>query len=384
MTYSKKEREQYGIALCTRAVSDATALCWEELSHFKGKHKIQDTSEAIRFCRELDGMGPMHCVRNAHIVLGISPALSLETCNNALMRADPDTMKDCLTQLKPHVYSSSARGSMAARDHGRKGILDMDAIDFCAAAPSEISAACFVHSADMKLAASDRLKLCYGAESQAGPAECFHKLLPKISSSAAHDASDKDMASKSIIRERITLGLELCAMAIHDGPAMCFNEGLRMTGGGIIPGDSIVNAKSSQMSRGTSVGDATSFSDTDYTLLQLCQGSTGIGPVECFRKSQSVFRPVDLSSDSSIAWYTSIYGSADHSSPKGRGLGLEMRVHLCHHAPSSAPAECGLRAPQWLAASERVHLCSGASHETVPIKCLQSIEGPSKNFHKVS
>ena len=147
-------------------------------------------------------------------------------------------MNACLTSLKPHVYTSNA--NMAARDHGKKGLLDTDAIDFCAAAPSPVSIACFQNTSEMKLSASDRLKLCYGSDSESGPTECFNRLLfdsKKISSTATHEPSDKEGASKSIVTERIALGIQLCAMASGTGPANCFNEGLRMASGGVNPSE---------------------------------------------------------------------------------------------------------------------------------------------------
>ena len=334
---SKKERELYGVSLCTRAVSDATANCWHDLGQYKGKHKISDTSEIINFCRELDGIGPQYCVRTAHQVVGITPAAAMSTCANALVTIDTDTMKSCLTHLKPHIYSTSSH--IPTREHGKKGVADVEAIDFCAGALNEHSVSCFLASSDLKLSASDRLKLCYGSDAESGPVECFNELLfdSKKIATSGHDSS------KSLIGDRIALGVSLCAMAVGKGPAVCFNEGLKISSGEIVPSESILSSRSAgQKNRDKSTG-AVELSDTDHTLLQLCQGSTNSGPIDCFRKSHSVFRPVDLSSDSSIAWYRSMYGTVDGGF--GRGLGLEMKIHLCLHAPSSSPAECGLKAP---------------------------------------
>jgi hypothetical protein len=346
--------------------------------------------QILNFCKELDGYGPLQCIQTSHLVLDMNPSLTLAPCSNALMRADADIMSSCLSTLKPYVYASNS--NMAARDHGKKGIADVDAIDFCSAASTNEAITCFMNSDDMKISASDRLKLCYGAESKTGPLECFNKLLfdnKKISTSTIHDASNKDGASNSVVKDRITLGIVLCAMASHDEPAICFNEGLRIAGNGINPTESVLNSKSTAVKARDGQGGRSSgsvpqgFSDTDYILLQLCQGSEGTGPIECFRKSQSVFRPADLSADASLSWYNTMYGEMERSREDAkRSLALEMRVHLCLHATSSAPSECGLRAPQWLAAPERLHLCATATQESLPIKCLQSIEGPAKNFHK--
>jgi hypothetical protein len=405
VSLSKKEREQYGVSLCTRAVSEATSKCWHEMTAYKGKSKVADTMQILTFCRELDGPGPQHCVRTALDALGVAPALSMAPCANALMRSSPGTMASCLALLKPHVYAATS--GMAAREHGRKGVLDSDAIDFCSAAPSEEAAQCFLASANMKLSAGDRLKLCYGADSAAGPVDCFNHLLfdnKRLSTaSSPHDSGDTN-TPRTVVQERVALGVALCAMAADRGPAVCFNEGLRSHSADISAADSVLASRSGgAKTRGRAPDPSQSFGDTDLTLLQLCQGSVGTGPVECFRKSQAVFRPADLSSDSSIAWHRSMHGPDTSPGmpcpvsvcrypclcpcpcpcpcpclshcydvlccavltiltkltnttypypyhcpdPDGAGgLGIEMRVHLCLHASSPAPAECGLKAPQ--------------------------------------
>lgn len=94
---------------------------------------------------------------------------------------------------------------------------------------------------------------------------------------------------------------------------------------------------------------------TDTSRIQLCNGAINSGPAHCFRRAQSVFRNDD-----------------------------NRQLLLCVGAVSEDPANCAYSAPHYLSADEKIDLCkdSPASRGQEPVKCLQTVEGPSHHFSK--
>jgi hypothetical protein len=91
------------------------------------------------------------------------------------------------------------------------------------------------------------------------------------------------------------------------------------------------------------------FTAMDNTLLVLCQGTASpSGPVDCYRESQSAFRPAELKSETTMSWYHSRVPKDEkynHTVADINSISREVRMQLCLSAVSEAPAHCASKAP---------------------------------------
>jgi hypothetical protein len=329
---SLKERSGIGMKLCAAVTSPLPSECWRELMATKSANKIPE-SDALDFCRSIDDMGPIHCVKKTVALNILSPQDSLNACLYATVPSveDTDTPEACLVDMKKDIQPSL-------------GVEAADVVQFCHAISTPGTTApqdCYHNissNGDLSkiLTPLQRLQLCWDTELKNGPPECVEEV--KASRLHTGSATSPGLSSDEIV--------DLCMHATSSGPAKCY-EGAKNV---VLP-------------------KTIASKDVTKIKLQVCARAPNDGPARCFRRALVAFKP------SSAAMHKSPYlPSIDV--PPNQDHEVYYSTALCISADSEGPAECALKAASWLSHDEKLLLCGGhvpAGRAQEPLRCVEAI-----------
>eukprot|EP01039_Chlorochromonas_danica_P001395 gene1395-1516_t len=313
-----------GFSLCAAAKTDLPALCFLNITslHSKstrgGSQQEQLLEEVVGFCSMLEDRLPLACAQAA--LLHFS-TLSLA---KTLLICSDTVGGDVSVKRIPQCIAE-----MRDKVDNSGGLTAERLLKFCA----EINPEVYTGSAEEEYDDDG------DGDGRLAAVSCFEE--------SSHDTS----LSKSLSAAH---RLALCSNAPRaSGPVLCAKALLSQRDNHLRPEEVVSLCRSA-----TSIGPASCFEESrglgDLSQrIALCNLALNAGPAHCYRRASSVFRKDEYS-----------------------------RLLLCVHAQSEGPAACVAAAPHYLTASEKVHLCLGAtsSNSQDASKCLQMVQSLSPRF----
>jgi hypothetical protein len=328
---TRPNQKALGIQLCAGSLSSLPSQCYIDISSYKGTHRVDD-DDAIKFCSNLDDHSPLACAKAA---AGIWEGIPLP-----FLRKPAWPLSEVLSDCK------SASGNEQAIVQCLKDMLKLgdknnnknsntnkqEIIQFCEHA--------------IEMGTKKKRKLPWEKHILVDPnlvnvtvtsplAACFE--LASLPLNAG-------VNSPLTVSQRLTL----CTQADSVGPAICMREAVMKTK---LSADEVVD---------------------------LCLGSTGIGPVHCYTECKTMSNSTDKIELCVGAPSSGPANCYRHITSTSARFDEYTKKLLCIGVSDMNPAICASNAPHYLLSTEKVQLCGGHIVDAMaPIKCLQGVEASS-------
>mmetsp|Transcript_19725 Transcript_19725/g.32966 ORF Transcript_19725/g.32966 Transcript_19725/m.32966 type:complete len:1119 (+) Transcript_19725:127-3483(+) len=353
---NKNQRAKNGISLCKGAKSTLPGTCYNEISGYPGT-KNQVKPELLEdFCLSLEDEAPLLCIRAVKDTSLMPVTQAIEVCavsvgSAGVERKNAGTRNVGNTFARAHEFFLSLIGMK----RNKRGNTHSDA-----AVANCIQAMKDEVKPSFGVIAMEVLRFCVNSNPSvydfflprqhpssvvSPPATCF-----QLSEQLKQSANSGNNAFNPKQR------LGLCSNAyVADGPINCTAHILSHASlSSEIKAPEVV----SLCQGARSAGPAECFLESKglgatTERVNLCNGAEGAGPARCYRRSMNTFR-------------------AD----------VGNRTFLCTGADAEDPAICAVAAPNYLAMTEKVELCTHAPpfRAQEGVKCLSAVESASKRF----
>ena len=328
---AKPNQRNLGILLCAGSSSALPSQCYTDISSYKGTHQVDD-DKAIKFCSNLDDHSPLACAKAAAgIWEGIpipflrKPAWPLSEVLSDCKAAsgNEQAIVQCLKDMLKLGEKNVNRNSNTNKQ---------EIIQFCEHA--------------IEMGKKKKRKLPWEKHMLVDPNLVNVTVTSPLAAcyELASLPLNTGLNSPLTVSQRLTL----CTQADSVGPAICMREAVLTTK---LSADEVVD---------------------------LCLGSTGIGPVNCFTECKSMSSNTDKIELCVGAPSSGPAKCYRHITATSARFDEYTKKLLCIGVNDMNPAICAANAPHYLLSTEKVQLCGGNIVDAMePVKCLQGVEASS-------
>lgn len=349
--------------------------------------KSFSATQRNEFCTSCQGnLGPVKCANDAKHQFKLKYEDVFDLCVNSTSTGPVECFKTLsLTErqgfgkkLCSGVVSSQPAKCLQTILLSRfysKGDFD-HALTFCRGAPFASSIDCLLTSLQIKgVSKFDAYSSCASAT---GEGKHIIDCIPMVFNSVGN----------KFLSEQSAILLSFCSAVTSDIPISCFTAGIRAR----LPVSFTLSLCSEAKSKNELVLCASMLMQTypridQAIVITLCRTAVDVAPAMCYVSghgfiSDKSLVPLCISTVGSVSGGGGPVGCYKRSKVVLSHIDDAYRISICQGAVSDSPIDCVVKLPPWLAVSEKINLCSGATTANYiePSKCLNLISNGYRKF----